>query len=154
MTYNIHPIVVHFPVAFLFLYSIIKIIPLKKWFPSISWKQIERFLLFLGVLGAIAALFTGGIAEQLVQPNHRLVEAHSTFAFISTIIYGLLILIEIIAILKSKYINLSNGKFSKFLAFLGLISISITGMLGGVMVYGVSADSLAGMLLKLLGINL
>jgi hypothetical protein len=41
MNYNIHPLLVHFPVAFLAIYSLIKIIPVSKWFPHISWKHIE-----------------------------------------------------------------------------------------------------------------
>ena len=56
MTYNIHPLFVHFPIAFLFIYSLIKIVPVKKWLPKVSWKDIERVLLVVGVLGAFAAL--------------------------------------------------------------------------------------------------
>jgi hypothetical protein len=47
---------------------------------------------------------------------------------------------------------LTEKTLSKVLAFLGLVSITITGMLGGVMVYGVTADPLAPMVLKLLGL--
>jgi hypothetical protein len=35
----------------------------------------------------------------------------------------------------------------------GLLAISLTGLLGGVLVYGTSADPIAGLVLKLLGIN-
>ncbi|MCR4311379.1 MAG: hypothetical protein NUV54_02320 [Candidatus Taylorbacteria bacterium] len=51
MTYNLHPIVVRFPIALLVLYSIIKVLPLFKWFPSVSWKHIELALPVFGVLG-------------------------------------------------------------------------------------------------------
>ncbi|MDE2399683.1 MAG: hypothetical protein KGL67_01590 [Patescibacteria group bacterium] len=154
MTYNVHPIFVHFPIVLLLLYSIVKILPLDKFFPRVSWKQIERFLLVLGFLGALAAIYTGGIARHLIQPNRQLVGMHSTFATASTWIYGFLLFLEIIAIVKSKYAKFSDGLFSKLLALVGLISISITGLLGGVIVYGVTADPLAGIVLKLLGINL
>ncbi|HEV7701988.1 MAG TPA: DUF2231 domain-containing protein [Candidatus Paceibacterota bacterium] len=154
MTYNFHPLFVHFPIALIFIYSIIKIIPLNKLLPKVSWKQIERFLLVVGFLGALAAMYTGGIAEHIVKPNHELVKMHSTFAFASVIIYGFLLLLEIIAMAKTKYASMSNGIFSKILALLGLLSISITGMLGGVIVSGVSADPLASMVLKILGISL
>lgn len=171
MTYNIHPIFVHFPIAFLFLYSIIKIIPLETWFPNISWKQIERILLFFGVLGALASLVTGDIARHIIQPSRQLVGAHSTFAYLSTWIYGILLFSEIISIIKSKYDQvirtkeiqtlltfidnvLSNVIISRLLALLGLISISVTGILGGVMVYGPYADPFSAIILKLLGIGL
>lgn len=171
MTYNIHPLFVHFPIALLFLYSLIKIIPFSRWFPNVSWKHIERTLLLIGVGGAFIALSTGETAEHLTHPSRQLVEMHSTFASLSTWLYGLLLLGEIlyfitpgiITKLKVPWANhllifiqnlLLNPIVSKLLALLGLIAISITGLLGGVMVYGASADPIAGTVLHLLGINL
>ncbi len=171
MTYNIHPLFVHFPIALLFIYSIIKVLPLEKWLPSISWKHIERALLVFGTLGAFAALTTGEIAEQISKPNHQLVEMHSAFANISTWIYAALLLGEILTVIKDRlavkletvvYVKkiiilvqkiLTNEILSVTLAFLGLVAISVTGLLGGVMVYGTSADPVAGIILKILGIN-
>ena len=170
MTYNIHPIFVHFPVALLFVYSIIKILPLKKWIPSVAWRDVERVFLLVGVLGAFVALQTGEIAEHLVRANRDLVEMHSTFANISTWIYGILLAGEIFDVLNTYAVPKSNseklkyyfssvkGILTKFaipktFASLGFIAISATGMLGGVIAYGVSADPLAPILLKILGIN-
>lgn len=170
MTYNIHPLFVHFPIALLFLYSIIKIIPFKKWFPEISWKDIERVLLLVGVLGAFAALTTGEIAEGIVQADHQLVEAHALFATISTWVYVVLFIGELVTIPRLKsYVQKYKGYHSVFmviervlsnkaliilLSVIGLVAISITGMLGGVIVYGLSADPIAPLLLSLLGITL
>ena len=69
MTYNIHPIFVHFPIALLFIYSIIKIIPFKKWFPKVTWDYLGFILLIIGVLGAFVASSTGEIADELIQKN-------------------------------------------------------------------------------------
>ena len=170
MTYNIHPIFVHFPIALLFLYSIIKIFPFEKWFPKISWKHIEIALLSIGVLGAFAALATGETASHLIHPNRQLVRMHSTFASISTWLYCLLLLGEILYLINDSvlvklnrpkitaivlYIQkiLTSSLVSKVLAFLGFIAISITGLLGGAMVYSSSADPMTGIVLHLLGIN-
>lgn len=170
MTYNIHPIFVHFPIVLLLIYSFIKIIPFDKWFPSVSWKHIERVFLLLGVLGAYMASYTGEIAEDLFQFNEQLVEAHSTFASISIWFYSLLLLGELVSIFypiilskfslpKTNSLLLTVQKIltqpilSKILAFLGLIAISITGLLGGVLVFGTSADPLASIVLKMLGID-
>lgn len=49
---------------------------------------------------------------------------------------------------------LGNQILSVCLAIVALIAIALTGLLGGVMVYGVSADPVAPMVLKLLGITL
>ena len=171
MNYNIHPILVHFPIALLFLYSIIKILPFQKWIPSVSWKHIERALLVVGVLGAFAALATGETAQHLMQPNRQLVHAHSNFASIATFLYCVLLAGEVVDYVKTRYARLmeidiikklfeiiqevlGNRVISGALAFLGLIAISVTGLLGGVMVYGVSADPFAAIVLKILGISI
>ena len=154
MTYNIHPIIVHFPIALLFLYSIIKIIPFAKWWPNVAWRHIERALLLVGVLGAGAALLTGPIARDLVQPNPELVNAHSTFAYFTALVYSLLAIGEAFAILKLKENIFSKGFLPKFLAFVGLLALTVTGMLGGAMVYGTSADPMLPIVLKMLGISL
>lgn len=171
MTYNIHPIFVHFPIALLFLYSIIKILPLKKWFPKVSWKHIETILLVLGTLGAFVAIYTGGIARHLISPSSRqLVQMHSLFAVISAWLYGALLFGEILYFLNSwitsKLKNppiysllifvqkiLTSSFVSKIIASLGLIAISVTGLLGGVIVYGLSADPFAPVVLGLLGLS-
>lgn len=171
MAYNIHPIFVHFPIALLLIYSLIKVIPFDKYLPKISWRQIETFLLLLGVAGAIVATSTGEIAQDLIVRNKELVEIHSTYAEISTFIFALLLLGEVlyflmpIIVLRFKesiftsilvYIQkiLTNPILSKLLAILGFISISITGLLGGAIVYGTSADPFTGIVLRILGINL
>ncbi len=171
MTYNIHPIFVHFPIAFLLLYSFIKIVPFYKWFPRVAWKQVELVLLLAGVVGAFVANSTGEIAEHLVSPDHNLVEMHATFASLSTWVYGLLLIGEILAILTINIIPkigipkltsfllsiqkiLNNRSFSIVLALVGLVAISVTGLLGGVMVYGTTADPVAGIVLQILGISI
>lgn len=170
MTYNIHPIFVHFPIAFLLLYSVIKILPFRRWFRSVNWVDVERVLLVFGVLGAFVALQTGELAEKLTMPNKDIVEAHSFFATTSTWVYILILVGEIISIslpwldskIKSqKILNilikvkniLIKPVVTKILAAVGFITITLTGLLGGVMVYGTSADPFAKIVLKLLGIE-
>ena len=164
MTYNIHPIFVHFPIALLFIYSLIKIFPFKKWFPNVSWKHIEILLLVVGVLGAFAADYTGSIAKHLLTPppNRQLVQMHALFAEISSVIYGALFTPWINTKLKLVQINsfllfiqniLISPLVSTVLAILGLVAISITGLLGGAIVYGISADPFAAIVLHLLGIS-
>ncbi len=163
MTYNLHPLFVHFPIALLFIYSIIKILPMQRFLPRVAWKDVERILLVIGVLSAFIALSTGETAEHLVRPDHKLVETHSTFATISTWLYAALLIGEIASFLATKINNpiivflkklLTNEWLSKIIAILALASIAITGLLGGIMVYGTSADPLAEMALKILGITL
>jgi len=170
MTYNIHPIFVHFPIALLFIYSLIKILPVKRIFPKIQWKDVERILLTCGVIGAFFALSTGEAAEHLVRPNHQLVEMHALFASASTWLYGALLVNEFFEIVRSSkyfksipsavqhimvFINqiFANRAFVVCIAILGLVCICITGMLGGIITYGTTADPLAQPLLTILGIS-
>lgn len=171
LNYNIHPIMVHFPIALLFIYSILKVLPMKRWFPNGAWKHIKRALLFFGTLGAFAALSTGELAESFTHANRALVETHATFATFSTWVYGLLLAGEVAEIIRSEYSIKIQTRivlkfialiekvfcqhfFSRILAVVGLIAITVTGLLGGVMVYGVTADPLAKFVLKILGIQL
>ncbi len=170
MTYNIHPIFVHFPIAFLVLYSVIKILPFQKWIPSVSWKQVERVLLFFGLLGAMASLWTGETAEHLTRASRDIVEAHALFATTATWMYGALLfgeaLVVAIAWLAAHAPSvrvpqvvvffrdlLTHPILASTLAILGLVTLTITGLLGGVMVYGTSADPFAAGMLRLLGIE-
>lgn len=139
--------------------------------PGVEWRQIERALLFFGVLGAFAASSSGEAAEHLVRPDHALVEMHSAFASVSTFIYGALLAGEFLAIINPMAFMsrsffavlkplavflekiLTNKVLSVILAVLGLIAISVTGMLGGAMVYGSSADPILPFVLKLLGLG-
>ncbi len=170
MQYNIHPIFVHFPIAFLMLYSLIKILPLRRWVSSISLKAIERTLLIAGIIGGFFALQTGELAEHLTSPVESVVEMHSAFANASVWIYGAILLGELMVICGS-YVNskiqnktilniygvlvtlLTNKYLVIILAVVGVITISLTGLLGGVMVYGTTADPFASVILSLLGIN-
>lgn len=167
MEYNIHPIFVHFPIALLFLYSVVKIVPSHRWFPGISWRQIENTFLILGVLGAFMALSTGEIAERIVRPDRPLVEMHSFFANTTTFLYVLLLIGEALPFLIASIelrLNLptvvrffvsiqkllTQPTFSKILALLGLVALVMTGLLGGAIVYGTSADPVTGVILNLL----
>ncbi len=167
MTFDIHPIVVHFPIALLFVYSILKILPLSKWWSGVSWRQIERVLLIIGVCGAFVALATGSTAAHLAKPDRTLLHAHETFAQLTTILYSALLVGEIAAFINERALVsqptllriiqivesiLANRVFSAILAFVALIALFMTGLLGGAIVYGAAADPLAGIILPLLGI--
>ncbi|MCC6323555.1 hypothetical protein IT400_02055 [Candidatus Nomurabacteria bacterium] len=166
---NIHPIVVHFPIAFLFIWGLCEVLPVSKWFSSINWAPIKNFLVVIGFLGGWVAQMTGELAEELVGEN-KLVNTHSAFAQASMILFGIFAVEVIVIYIKNKYSSiyykfgilariidmclrlLQNKIFRILLVLLALIAIFVTGVLGGAIVYGTSADPLAPFVLKILGL--
>ena len=157
---NIHPAFVHFPVAFLTIYALCEIIPFSRFFPRVQWNSIKTFLVTIGFLGAISGLLTGQFAEELFKDpmTRRLIGVHENFAYITTIISGVLALAYIIRLIIQEYPGFLGGAVVKFklfqwfsdfilgsairtiLAVLGLAAITVTGALGGAIAYGPDTD--------------
>jgi uncharacterized membrane protein len=130
---ELHPAIVHFPVALLTiaaLFGVLSLFTKKELF-----KEIAFWNLLLGVIGAIAAVFTGFIDEQNLVHNdeiHKVLVKHK-FA-------GLVILILSFALLtwvwvrKNKY---SKGEYIAWVLFLviGTAGVFYQGFLGGKMVF-------------------
>jgi len=164
---NIHPFFVHFPIALFIVYSVLEIV-VYAW-PTLRrplWVfPVKAFLLFCGVLAALVALATGGIAEDLIEGSARsyILEVHSPFAGATTLLYLVLAAAYLVRIFQMKgwgnQLFGSNRFFSPILrlkeylahlvldtgmlpmlAFLGLIGITITGALGAAIVYGPNTD--------------
>jgi hypothetical protein len=134
----------------------------------------------VGGLGALAALYTGSMARAAVKSGDfvvainnfkQVLAMHENFAHLSAAIFGILaasylflwMLRENFSVFAEK---IGLGKLWNFLlkvahifaetrlvifmAITGLICITITGSLGGVMVYGPLADPFFGIVYKLL----
>jgi len=160
---KIHPIFVHFPIALLITYAMVEILPLKRWFSRIHWDSVKTFLVFFGTIGAVAAAAAGDIDEKSLALGLRnILEVHKFFAATTTLVFGVLSAAYILRWAFQEYPQLFTERF-RFLSFVrqplrwisdlilirwitvslalvGLIAVSITGALGGIMVYGVDAD--------------
>lgn len=162
MTYNLHPLFVHFPIALLFVYSLVQILPVKRFISSVNWPVVGRIFLIVGVLGALVSLATGEVAEHLVRPNHDVVELHAGFAALTTWLYVFLLVQEMLTVYITTRLSsplcklqkiLSNRVLVILISIIALGTLTVTGILGGVMVHGISSDPLAPVLLKLFGID-
>ncbi len=164
---NIHPLFVHFPIGLLVVYSMLELgayvwSPLRRQ----AWLfGVKAFLLFVGVLAALAALVTGGMAEDLIEGSGRafILEVHAPVAGATTVLYAILAAAYLIRVFDAKgwgnYIaGVANPfmrvwGFKKYvahlvldtwllpvLALLALIGMFVTGALGAAIVYGPNAD--------------
>ena len=175
---NLHPIAVHFPIALLTLYSVMEMFRYRRVVEQPWWFHMKAFLVILGTLAANGASLTGEmIAEQLkasgVLPS--IVATHEQWAKITIGIYSLLaaaylvVWMERTGVLNRLFPDPIGGfrdlfdrrlfpaaryfiksYFSAVIALLGLIAITITGALGGSMVYGPDVDPVARIVYDLL----
>ncbi len=155
---NIHPIFVHFPIGLLTIYALLELIQWKKLTTHRSWFDIKAALVVIGTILGLATLQTGEMAEEAIGQSslHDLIEMHSLFANVTMWIFGLIAASYIVIFLTRTQLNLVQKNWWRALvrlfefiqrsyvlvplAFIGLITLTITGALGGSIVYGPDVD--------------
>ncbi|MBP6910344.1 hypothetical protein KBC03_01990 [Patescibacteria group bacterium] len=87
---NLHPIMVHFPIALLTIYSLLEIASLfRKVRHNRTVWYIKLFLLLVGLISIQAALTTGEAAGDAGFGVRDIMERHENFANISVWLYGI-----------------------------------------------------------------
>lgn len=148
---DIHPLIVHFPIALLTLYAVFECIRFNKVLEKPYWFYIKAVLVIVGELLILLTLMTAP-----EEGEKWIVEIHQVFAGTTVLVFGLVALSYLIRWLKME------GKFNRaptlpnrsliVLAVIGLVCITITGGLGGAIVYGTEFDPLMAPIFKLLGV--
>ena len=154
---DLHPILVHFPIALLLLYGIFELISVRRLMAKPYWFYIKAILVIFGALGAIASFVTG---EEGIYygKNTALIEAHANFAIAMVILSIFIALIYLVAWFARDNFQLFIWKFLANrgamipLALAMIVVILITGSLGGAIVYGTDFDPLMKPIFKLLGV--
>ena len=167
---NIHPLFVHFPIGLLALYSVLEIAAwLSPRLRRQSWLfSVKAFLLFIGALGAFAALYTGGVAEDLIRhtsPNAYILKAHAPVAGATTLLYCIICAAYLVRIFdvrgwgsrivgenkllsalwsfkKRFWYAILNSWLLPLIALLAFVGLTVTGALGAAIVYGPNIDPL------------
>lgn len=164
---NIHPIFVHFPIALLTLYSLLELFRFKKLLRLSYWFYLKAAFLFSGVLMAIPTILTGKLIESQFFEQENLVRLHSRFSYFAIAIYGILAISYVFAWLEKEKIFLpalpkntwlliysfSKRIFSPYVlilvSILGLLLLTVTGTLGGIIVFGQNFDPFTALIYRL-----
>jgi len=158
---NLHVIFIHFPIALFTLYAFFEVLRFKKLQEKIYWFYIKATLSIAGALGSYVAYISGDALEDKFSAVGNLLDIHSIWATISVIIFSIIAFAYLIEWVKRS--NLIHSDINSFfgrvwfikqrvseiilspviiipLAIFGIIAITITGALGGIIVYGKNAD--------------
>ena len=176
----LHPIVVHFPIALLTLYSGLELLRWRRCAELPFWTPLKGFLVIVGSGSSFLALATGKLLEDQFRNDpilYRVVEAHSFWANITTWVYALLALAYLlvladrlgwIGVVEQSWSNaarlssvlrraaawadtLTQSLGGALVALVGLIALTITGALGGSLIYGPAVDPIVELVYRLYG---
>jgi len=167
---TLHQLFVHFPIAFLSLYAILELIRFKRFVTFPSAFYMKATLLFFGILGAVAALLTGDLDSHNYGESVRpLINTHEMFAQITFVIFLIIACAYAIEYVSRSHQKLleRNHRINRtiagirrimsptlvvFFAFVGLITLTITGGLGAAIAYGPHADPIVSFFVNILNL--
>lgn len=109
---NIHPLIVHFPIALLLTSVLADLLALLR--PGTVFKDVALFLLILGVIGAIAAGVSGERAAEAVAhlPDLReAVEQHEDLATGTIWLFVALLLSRLYMVIKGRFVSIFRAAY-------------------------------------------
>ena len=132
---HIHPMIVHFPIA-LIIFGFLSDLIFLFYKKEVCLSKTGFYLMVIGTLGAVTAYITGQFFTNEPAQGEivSVFTKHETFALVTIIIMLIGSLLRIYMVLMKR-----DETYLKWVVFifclLGTISVSITGFLGGTMVY-------------------
>ncbi len=130
---NLHPLVVHFPIALIFVVLACDIIAVA--FKRQQFFQTGMIITIFAFLGAVTAVITGLIAEDSVwhtEAAHEVLETHETAALI---FLGFIVMYTAFRIIFRRQIAEKLGWLSLLLVIWGCSIATRVGWLGGQLVF-------------------
>ncbi len=136
---QLHPLIVHFPIAFFYLYIILELINF--FFKKRDLHKIILLFLIIGVIGGIISVLTGNQAFQYLSESPSLnlyhfylIEKHEYFASITIWYFLAVLVLKLYFLLKKKNDTRLHYIFIIF-AFGGSVLLYKTAEWGGRLVY-------------------
>lgn len=143
---DLHPIIVHFPIALLVVYSLFEISGVLLNKDDLS--KIALYLLFLGVITSIGAVLTGNqaadAASELIKNGaeipQELIDTHEEYANFTMWFYTAILVARVYLVLKKKFTRKIKYLFA-VLSLAGCFLIYETAEHGGELVYKYGAGT-------------
>ena len=138
---NIHPLVVHFPIALLISFFLVDFIG--SVFKKPTAREAASYLLYLGTLSALFAVIAGFIAAQSVQHGGGVPEIMENHKLLGLSVLSLSTFLSAWRLISYKSLKGSANVFYLLLSLVLCFLISFGADLGALMVYkhGVSVDA-------------
>ncbi len=143
----LHPEIVHFPIALFIIYALLEIIGAV--FKKDFFSKTAHLILFLGLLGAVAAVLTGNSAQQAAQELSKAgasvplsaIGNHEDYANFTMWYFAGLLVLRTFVVLRKKFAGSITYLFV-ILSLVGVFLVYQTAMLGGKLVfkYGVGTE--------------
>ena len=142
----LHPVVVHFPIAFLILAAVTSLVWLAQ--GTSFWRNVTLILLVAGFVGGLGAYFTGGEAKEFAEGSARVElfgEQHEALALLTLVAAGLaLFLLTAYVGAYTRRLPTAPGErdlmtvriIVTVLVLAAAVLVGRTGHLGGLMVWG------------------
>lgn len=156
---NLHPALVHFPIALLTIYALMECLRFKKLMQWEPWFYLKGAFVILGFLSSVVTYFSGNEIQNefsRVASLAHLVEVHSNFATVTVLVFGLIAAAYLVVWAKWKPLEaiakrLLSGYIVVPLALVGLALVTITGALGGAIAFGPEIDPVVSVIYHALG---
>jgi uncharacterized membrane protein len=137
---SLHPLIIHFPIALFIIYTLFEIIG--AFSKNEFFSKVAHIILFLGVLGAIAAVLTGNQAESLMSQwenqgaiiQLHAIGEHEELANTTLWVFVGILVLRTVLVLKKKFTGYIKYIFV-VLALVGCYFLYETGEHGGKLVY-------------------
>jgi uncharacterized membrane protein len=165
---NLHPVFVHFPIALLTIYALVELACLYKPIRARGYVfYVKAAFLIVGALATAPTYWTGYIQKESFVNDpafYHAVDVHSDWALATIIVFGFLALAYAAAWVSREWTGMPE-KWKKILAWhryvtetplapalalIGLGVVTVTGALGGYLVFGADVDPMVSLVYKLL----
>ena len=143
---DFHPLVIHYPIAFLTTYAVFELLRFSKLLELPYWFYIKAVLVTVGELGAIVTVIAAEMSTSALAGESALADMYKIFVLITAVIFG------IITLGYLKWSKILRPSIIIPLALIGLFFIVVAGGLFGATVYGTQFDPYLAPIFKLLNV--